>query len=398
MKIVDSPLIIDYRLVHIATLPWVPILFFLLNRVKAIPTAPLALALATVQAIIPLVIDTNSPLGIANTSVVFSSLVIALRLIDIATLNQSTTKRWSLMTYAQYFATFDTNESRALRQAQMEKRAQHPSGFTARRYLERQITADKRDTTYYMWFAVSLFLQYAAYSACIYYIEHTTIEHNLPLRQPLIFFVTPLKTIMDTYVMSIVICLLLNMGYTVVYHIFAEIFQTPFDPMMDNPFVSNSFRDFWSVRWNMMIKETLHRITFKPTMIALHILTVASGSKAVRKPDYKAPDWHMSLAAFNAFLFSALFHEWLILALMKNPTTWEQFMFFTIHGLFSVGEVNFLKFIRFYPAIESMVLAIPNWFSIFLTSTLFMALSPFFLNPYVREDFFIKDGRLPTLF
>nr|KAJ3413495.1 hypothetical protein HK105_002061 [Polyrhizophydium stewartii] len=184
------------------------------------------------------------------------------------------------------------------------------------------------------------------------------------------------------------------LGYVFCFHAIVELFRIPYNPMMDNPFISSSFRDFWSVRWNMLVKQTLHRLTFEPTMKFLSLFSGPRNRDSSK--DVRPPAWHAAVAAFNAFIFSGLMHEWLIFALMDIPTTGEQMVFFLIHGVVTVGQVVVVLGIPRKWKLRSAIDNMPLPVAMLITDILMIWFAPFFLNPYVRSEFLTKISRLPT--
>ena len=63
---------------------------------------------------------------------------------------------------------------------------------------------------------------------------------------------------------------------------------------MNSPFISTSFRDFWSNRWNMSVKINLHRLGFVPVMAACRWM---SGTQQGEK----SPTWHAIFGALGIF-------------------------------------------------------------------------------------------------
>ena len=84
---------------------------------------------------------------------------------------------------------------------------------------------------------------------------------------------------------------------------------------MKSPFLSPSIRDFWSNRWNQVIKEMLHRLAFKPTLSLIDQLSPK------QKKNVKRPEWHYMLAVMSSFILSAAIHEWMVFIYMDGPST-----------------------------------------------------------------------------
>ena len=149
---------------------------------------------------------------------------------------------------------------------------------------------------------------------------------------------------------------------------------------MNSPFFARSFRDFWSNRWNITVKESLHRLGFQP---ALRLLKSFSSSS--RKKDWKIPAWHYLVGGLAAFIVSGLVHEWLIHVLQATPVTGENMLFFVIHGAITTTEVLLAKIGKRWLGFDP-IKSIPHWVATPITLLLFLITSPLFLNPWVRHN------------
>ncbi|KAL2916586.1 hypothetical protein HK105_204019 [Polyrhizophydium stewartii] len=397
MKLVANPLFVPLWEIHAVTLVAAHVLFFALNKATSIPGSVLGLAAAALQLTLPLLVDTTPGFPLLIVTVMFMSMLSALRLMDVATVPSATSKAWSFPEYVEYCLTLDTKPMRDYRQAQLVKRAsQATGGRTARRFLERQVPPEKRNAVYYANLTMWIAAQWIAYNICIYYMEFGPFERNPPLMQPFNFARISLKNLADVLAPTLTICIVLNLSYVFCFHAIVELFRIPYNPMMDNPFISSSFRDFWSVRWNMLVKQTLHRLTFEPTMKFLSLFSGPRNRDSSK--DVRPPAWHAAVAAFNAFIFSGLMHEWLIFALMDIPTTGEQMVFFLIHGVVTVGQVVVVLGIPRKWKLRSAIDNMPLPVAMLITDILMIWFAPFFLNPYVRSEFLTKISRLPTVF
>lgn len=87
----------------------------------------------------------------------------------------------------------------------------------------------------------------------------------------------------------------------------------------------------------------------------------------------------------SAFLVSGLFHEWMVLVLMGRSTHWENLIFFLMQGVITAMEVYLVQLWKSAFGYDPIKTA-PQWISTPITLLLFLAMSPLFLNPYVRED------------
>ena len=80
---------------------------------------------------------------------------------------------------------------------------------------------------------------------------------------------------------------------------------------------------------------------------------------------------------------------------MKQPTTWENMLFFLSHGAITTAEVFISKFCKRAFGLDPIASA-PKWIAIPVTSFLFLITTPLFLNPWVREDL-LTGLRIPLV-
>lgn len=78
--------------------------------------------------------------------------------------------------------------------------------------------------------------------------------------------------------------------------------------VFNNPLLSSSPRDFWSRRWNLTFKNTMHRLVFTPVNTKGNTL----------------------FAVFLVFASSALLHEYIVIAAL-GYTSGHMTIFFTMH-------------------------------------------------------------------
>ena len=84
-----------------------------------------------------------------------------------------------------------------------------------------------------------------------------------------------------------------------------------------------------------------------------------------------------TISSLMAFSASSLLHEIMVYLLIAAPTEFEQALFFLLHAVFCITQVY----------LEKAGYRIKNkYIKILVTSILFLWTTPFFLNPYERED------------
>ncbi|KAJ3257109.1 hypothetical protein HK103_004937 [Boothiomyces macroporosus] len=70
------------------------------------------------------------------------------------------------------------------------------------------------------------------------------------------------KFLFDVYLLGLLLCLLLDIFADILLHITANLFKIPVIPLMNQPHLSTSVRDFWSRRWNFIVGNCLRRSTY----------------------------------------------------------------------------------------------------------------------------------------
>ncbi|ORY98894.1 hypothetical protein BCR43DRAFT_488342 [Syncephalastrum racemosum] len=145
----------------------------------------------------------------------------------------------------------------------------------------------------------------------------------------------------------------------------------PLIDLQDSPILSASPRDFWSRRWNKIVRNLLHQLIF---MRAAH-------------PDPKhgqktTSPWKRNLRGLLVFFVSGVFHEMIIMSICRKMTL-ENLIFFTLHGVAVLFELTLRD--RFhckgYPRGMMRVLSVALHL-LFLAAT-----GRLFLAPFVRYDF-----------
>jgi Membrane bound O-acyl transferase family len=119
--------------------------------------------------------------------------------------------------------------------------------------------------------------------------------------------------------------------------------------VFDRPYLARSPREFWGRRWNMIFRNTAHRLIFLPLLP------------------------HSPLfAAALVFLWSALVHEYVVFASL-GATRGEMTMFFLVHGFATVLATRFRHRV-----------AIPRHVAIALHCLWLWLTSPLFFSPMLQ--------------
>jgi hypothetical protein len=301
---------------------------------------------------------------------------------DIALLEPALVRSWTWREFCEYFYTYHTLVMR--KELQM---AGKQSG------TPRAVPYEARNASYYGRWAWKMTWQYAVYHVLIWYLQTYPPNNNPSVKT--FANILDAKQMLDNLVFGLILCILLSLSYNLTFHLFCDLLKAPFEPIMNSPLLSTSLRDFWSHRWNYTVKENLHRLGFKPTLKVLKVLSTGNLHQDSSKPSddksvqFKHPAWHFLLGAFGAFFVSGLIHEWLVLVLMEQTTTWENMLFFLIHGALTTSEVVLSRTGKSLLGYDP-VAAIPRIISIPATAAIFLVTSPLFLNPWVREELMIR--------
>jgi len=132
-------------------------------------------------------------------------------------------------------------------------------------------------------------------------------------------------------------------------------------PMFNYPFLSQSPRDFWSNRWNMMVHKFVHKHFFVPMKRA--------GLPTI-------------VAVISIGLFTSLLHEYIVLfSAMSFERFGQMSLFFFIHVIASIFQVILFKsgFWRFVPICNKAI-------NIVLHSLWFILTAPLFLHCFFNSN------------
>jgi Membrane bound O-acyl transferase family len=179
----------------------------------------------------------------------------------------------------------------------------------------------------------------------------------------------------DNFLFGFALMFMLEVGGNVVNLLSAIFFKSDYKPMMNAPYFATSIRDFW-VKWNLIVQRGLRRIIFDPIIFVFGYGN-ASG---------KVPSGVLLTAAICTFAFSGLFHQWIIYCLCKTPS-WEQMIFFMIHGIVGMIEIIVLKIVKSSTGIH-LGKIIPKPIAIIYTLSVLIITCPLFNGPWIREGIF----------
>ncbi|KAJ1655844.1 hypothetical protein IWQ61_004482 [Dispira simplex] len=166
----------------------------------------------------------------------------------------------------------------------------------------------------------------------------------------------------------------------------------PLPALFDHPFSASTSYEFWSRRWNTLFKDRFHFVVFQPVRRWI-----------LRYMPYRPIIAHFG-ATLVAFLFSALLHEYILLC-KAGYVTGEEFLFFTLHGIFTLGQMVAVPLFSQVWTKEGrgdtwlrrvtvdswwVPISVAVFFQVFMIWT-----APLFLYPYLREG--LQFSLLPYL-
>jgi hypothetical protein len=183
-------------------------------------------------------------------------------------------------------------------------------------------------------------------------------KHPLPDDLPLIY--NPLDD--PVYALQLVglfICLFITMDFFISLLLVVPVslvFKRPYRPMFRNPLLSTSLREMWSARWNLIVKDVLHKAVFTIIVKNLQMSPV--------------------FASVMTFFMSALYHEIIAFTILEE-FSWLNLLFFTLHGFICVIE----SFVPRPYLIPAKLWRSLGWFYVLVV---FLFTGPLFMNPFVR--------------
>jgi hypothetical protein len=123
---------------------------------------------------------------------------------------------------------------------------------------------------------------------------------------------------------------------------------------------STSPTDFWSRRWNMLVRGLFHRTVFTPLR------------------NRKVPSW---MAALSAFVVSGAFHEYAFAPASHGAALGSLTIFFCIQAAFCSAELLVRKASASVPVLRTLDALTPDWARVLLTSAMLVPFSPLFMAP-----------------
>ena len=173
---------------------------------------------------------------------------------------------------------------------------------------------------------------------------------------------------------------------------FPSVFR--YRPVFRSPWQSKSLHDFWAFRWNLVYKDTFHRIVFQPmkstkieplansTMKNGDSLASLSPAQSQEYPVFqetngpRKKDGHSALVgSMLSFVWAAVLHEYFLYVFFRTISL-ENLVFFLLHGLLLLTERTL--FPREFTGV----------FRYLFNAFIFFSTLPLFANPFIRNKLF----------
>ena len=127
---------------------------------------------------------------------------------------------------------------------------------------------------------------------------------------------------------------------------------------------STSPTDFWSRRWNMLVKGLFHRTVFTPLR------------------NRGAPSW---VSALSAFFVSGAFHEYAFAPASQGAALGSLTSFFCLQAAFCTAELMLRKASKSIRLLRVLDAATPDWVRVILSTLLLVPFSPLFMAPLLAH-------------
>ncbi|KAJ2996316.1 hypothetical protein HDV02_006637 [Globomyces sp. JEL0801] len=323
----------------------------------------------------PLMFRSDSA-NLMNSAAGFFYLAITLRFIDIAQLPQKITQKLTLTDYMEYLLAFELNPKyQPLVSQKVEPDQQKNMKVCAR--VAKTVQYEDLTANYFQSLFFKTVFKLAIYESMVCYLLY--YRRNWIPKPFELFY--DFWSLLDCYIYGVSFSIGLDIAIVIFSHSNSLIFKVPYVPVMNHPYLSTSVRQFWGERWNLIIQTSLRRAVFNP------VIKMFGYDSNLSTRTF--PAWLLILASFSTFVFSAIMHEWFVFILCDLPTTGEQLVFFTLHGIICILEVVGRKAVQKTIGVD-IASIIPTWLQIIYATSIVVFTSPWFLNPLVRENVLLK--------
>ncbi|KAI8842241.1 hypothetical protein BJ741DRAFT_592573, partial [Chytriomyces cf. hyalinus JEL632] len=310
-----------------------------------------------------------------------SCIFFALRVCEMHTFDRNFNQKWSLAEYLEFLGTSDNGPCRILASAQKKKTGNSPS-------IIKVYHVHDRNLSFFGWTAVRLGITWTAFAFANAYLEKYPYHWNYRT-DGWYGFLMPWDV--EGVIMHVMFATqlygLMDICYSLGTLLLVTIVSAPYTPMMDAPYFAISPRDFWSYRWNLAIKTTIHRLAFSPAL------------RSMRSLGIKNMAFMTAVATLAAFGFSTLLHEYALLLLIPAEAGWfENSVFFMGQGVVCVLWEVCIRKVKAQQSVGFIGIQLLGWF---MTMLSLLVLCPFFVRPYATSEKFLEfpvDGRLKEFF
>ncbi|KAJ3231011.1 hypothetical protein HDU81_004092 [Chytriomyces hyalinus] len=299
-----------------------------------------------------------------------SCIFFALRVCEMHTFDRTFNRKWSLAEYLEFLGTSDNGPCRILASAQEKKKRNSVSVVKVYRVHDRNLSFFGRT-------AVRLGITWTAFAFANAYLEKYPYHWNFRTNG---WFGLLMPWDVEGVIMHVMFATqlygLMDICYSLGTLLIVSIVSAPYTPMMDAPFFATSPRDFWSCRWNLAIKTTIHRLAFSPAMSSMRSLGI------------KNKMFMTAVATLAAFGFSTLLHEYALLLLIPAEAGWfENSVFFMGQGIVCVLWEVCTRKVNVQQSGGFIVVQFVGWA---MTMLSLLVLCPFFVRPYATSEKFLE--------
>ncbi|KAI9342360.1 hypothetical protein BDR26DRAFT_859668 [Obelidium mucronatum] len=243
--------------------------------------------------------------------------------------------KWSFVDYGEFLATSSNKPVRAMEERK-GKQASKDYGVARkeRKWIPRIVHAKDRNLKWFVSMGMSLVVHWLCYTFALAYCQkynYRTETWILPIFD--------FRQVMDHVVFAVLFYCDIQMSYVFGTLGLVLFLGAPYTPIFDKPYFATSLRDFWSHRWSYPIKLTFHRIVFTPLLNIMDQYNSSSKTKDQRFSK-RHSELQLAIATLASFLFSSLFHEYIMVLLMPREPLGLNTLFFMLHGVLCVFQVS----------------------------------------------------------
>ncbi|KAJ3073656.1 hypothetical protein HDU98_000998 [Podochytrium sp. JEL0797] len=317
-----------------------------------------------------------------------SSILLGLRYLEIGTIDRAVNSKWTFWLYVEFLSTSDNAVLRKLEQIADEKEALRRKELKLPAQSKWQPESVKPADFNAAFFAHFAFRMVTAFAMFIFpraYFQKYGYQERWGIISPF-----DGRGILEQQLFSAMIYgeMAFNAG---LFYLFASVvYDFPFFYPFGNVYASTSLREFWSRRWNLVIKKMLHRLSFKPTLKLLHFLDPPKS----HHHHHAVPIWHAFIGSMSAFFMSGLLHEYIVFMYIPGQGWGENMAFFLVQGVLCFGQVYLQKATGFGKTWGTGVVG--TVFAWACTLAMLFCTAPLFVRPYAQSGTFVNDFTIPV--